>query len=259
MKKIVFLLVIAALKLTASGVPTVDIGALIQAGLNYAQQIEDAATQLKQYEQLTQQLKQQMLFVKMQQQNLQSLKNFKWDDLGNTIYQLNNVMGKVHAISYDLGNVSNQFENTYKDFTGYSNELNGAKNEEERNKAYSDRYKQITQSNQNTLNGTLQQLEMQSKDLDSETKIIEKLKQRSQDSKGNLEVIQATNDLLAYEIDEIRKLRLTIMNQTNAMTNYMAAQNNEKILERAKNEEFLKKDDYSNPYDHPTNANSYKW
>ncbi|MFH5269075.1 P-type conjugative transfer protein TrbJ, partial [Campylobacter coli] len=53
-------------------------------------------------------------------------------------------------------------------------------------------------------------------------------------SNGNLQAVQATNDLLAYQIDEIRKLRSVIMDQSNMLTNYLASQNNEKILDDAK-------------------------
>ena len=42
----------------------------------------------------------------MQVQNLQSLKNYDWKDLGTILYQTRNVMSKVQGISYDLGNVS---------------------------------------------------------------------------------------------------------------------------------------------------------
>ncbi|EOV7169036.1 P-type conjugative transfer protein TrbJ, partial [Campylobacter coli] len=117
---------------------------------------------------------------------------------------------------------------------GYSNDLENATNESERNKIYSDRYKQIAETNQNTFNGTLQQLELRYQDLESEDALIAKLKQNSQNSNGNLQAVQATNDLLAYQIDEIRKLRSVIMDQSNMLTNYLASQNNEKILDDAK-------------------------
>ncbi|EKO5297811.1 hypothetical protein P0J98_001074, partial [Campylobacter coli] len=53
------------------------------------------------------------------------------------------------------------------------------------------------------------------------------------------QAVQATNDLLAYQIDEIRKLRSVIMDQSNMLTNYLASQNNEKILDDAKCEPHL--------------------
>ncbi|HDX6305905.1 TPA: P-type conjugative transfer protein TrbJ, partial [Campylobacter fetus subsp. venerealis] len=56
--------------------------------------------------------------------------------------------------------------------------------------------------------------------------------------------------LLVYQVDEARKLRVALMDQTNALANYMAMQNNEKILQQAKSEAFLNRNNINNPYDH---------
>lgn len=47
-------------------------------------------------------------------------------------------------------------------------------------------------------------------------------------------MLQAGNDLMAYQIDETRKPRVTLMTQANAITNYLSAQNNKEILQDAK-------------------------
>ena len=86
--------------------------------------------------------------------------------------------------------------------------------------------------------GTLQKLELEEKDFDSEEAIVKKLKERSANSKGNLEVLQAGNDLMAYQIDETRRLRVTLMTQANAITNYLSAQNNKEILQDAKSKKM---------------------
>ncbi len=168
-------------------------------------------------------------------------------------------MNKVNGISYDIGNVSRKFEDTYKNFEGYSNDLENATNESERNKIYSDRYKQIAETNQNTFNGTLQQLELRYQDLESEDTLIAKLKQNSQNSNGNLQAIQATNDLITYQIDEIRKLRSVIMDQSNMLTNYLASQNNQRIMQQAKIDKFIEDTGYIEKTWGKSNPDALKW
>ncbi|EJC1868907.1 P-type conjugative transfer protein TrbJ [Campylobacter coli] len=224
---IIATLIIGTNNAFAGGIPVIDVSAI-------ANQVKDYAMQLQQYEQMYSQLQQQLLMVQMQKQNLERLSKEDWQSLGTVLYQVRGVMNRVNGISYDIGNVSRKFENTYKNFAGYSDDLTNATNESERNKIYSDRYKQIAETNQNTFNGTLQQLELRYQDLESEDALIARLKANSQNSNGNLQVIQATNDLIAYQIDEIRKLRSVIMDQSNMLTNYLASQNNEKILDDAK-------------------------
>ena len=179
-----------------------------------------------------------ILVTQMQVQNLQSLKNYDWKDLGTILYQTRNVMSKVQGISYDLGNVSRVFEETYKNSSQYKDIFKNSPNEKSRNEAYSKQYDEILAKNQNTFKGTLQKLELMESDFDNETKIIAKLKQRSQNSKGALEVAQAGNDLIAYQIDETRKLRKVMMDQSNMMTNYMASQNNKEMMNKAVSEKL---------------------
>ncbi|WP_236841635.1 P-type conjugative transfer protein TrbJ [Campylobacter fetus] len=250
-----FIPFILSTQLVASGIPTVDVAAVAQQLMSYQQQIKDYAMQLQQYQQLYSQLQQQIQMVKMQTQNLKTLSSYDWQNLNVALYQARNIMQKVDGISYDLGNVSRKFEETYKDFNGYSSDINSAKDENARNKIFSDRYKQMQETNQNTLNGTLQKLELANKEFENEDRTISHLKNRSQNAEGNLQAIQATNDLLAYQIDEARKLKVSIMDQTNALTNYMASQNNEKILQQAKSEAFLNRNNINNPYEHTNSFN----
>ncbi|EKT0455020.1 P-type conjugative transfer protein TrbJ [Campylobacter jejuni] len=249
-------LILATILLTsnafAGGIPVIDISAITN-------QIKDYAMQLKQYEQLYSQLQQQLLMVKMQQQNLQNLGKYDWDNLGTILYQVNNTMNQVNGLSYDINNVTKKFEETYKKFDDYNNELKNATNENERYKLYSDQYKQIMENNQNTFEGTLKKLELQHKDFQNEDTLIAKLKERSQNSNGNLQAVQATNDLIAYQIDEIRKLRVALMTQNNMLTNYLASQNNERIMQQAKTDKFLENAENAGSSWGKSNPDALKW
>lgn len=232
--KILFSSLIAGtLTLNVSAMTVFDPSNFMQAIFQVLNQAKDYSNQLQQYQELAEQLQQQLKMVEMQERDLKNLGSMDWEDFGSILYKLRNVMTKVDAISYDMGNVSQQFSSTFKDFDGYYNMLQNASNENARIESFNEQYKNITQKNQNTLNGALQQLELQYQDLDSETAIINQLKSRSQSAQGNLQALQAGNDLAAYQIDEIRRLRVTLMNQTNVLTTYMATKNNEEVMRNA--------------------------
>jgi P-type conjugative transfer protein TrbJ len=139
----------------------------------------------------------------------------------------------------------------------YSQMLGSASNEEQRNTLYSNRYNQLTQTNQITLNGTLQKLEAKYNQLDSESEDLNDLRSRAANAEGNLEVLQALSDLVAFNTDELRKLRYTIMDQSNAMLTAMAAQNNEKILGKASLDKFSNKTNRTNIYDTKGDARDF--
>lgn len=78
---IIATLIIGTNNAFAGGIPVIDLSAI-------ANQVKDYAMQLQQYEQLYQQL---------QQQNLQNLGKYDWENLGTILYQVNNVMNQVNV------------------------------------------------------------------------------------------------------------------------------------------------------------------
>ncbi|HDX6305918.1 TPA: P-type conjugative transfer protein TrbJ, partial [Campylobacter fetus subsp. venerealis] len=106
--------------------PTVDAAAIARQLISYQQQIKDYAMQLQQYQQLYSQLQQQIQMVKMQTQNLKTLSSYDWQNLNILLYKAKNVMQRVDAVSYDLGNVSRKFEEIYRDYGGYFDDINSA-------------------------------------------------------------------------------------------------------------------------------------
>ncbi|MFA6760277.1 MAG: P-type conjugative transfer protein TrbJ [Sulfuricurvum sp.] len=242
---------------SATGIPTVDVAAILQSTMQYMQMLEDYAMQVQQYERMYEQLKQQIQMVEDSAKNLNKLDSFGFKDIKGVLKDTHNIMSRVGAISYDLGGASGQFESIFKDSSEYSQMLGSASNEEQRNTLYSNRYNQLTQTNQNTLNGTLQKLEAKYNQLDSESEDLNDLRSRAANAEGNLEVLQALSDLVAFNTDELRKLRYTIMDQSNAMLTAMAAQNNEKILGKASLDKFSNKTNRTNIYDTKGDARDF--
>lgn len=224
--------------LTTSG-----FGFLVYDGANFGQAIiqvksmsQDYSKQLEQLQTMANQLKRQAQMVKMQIQNLKSLKNYRWQDLSSILYRYRNILSKIDGIYYDAGNVLSQFEKIYKGSKEYNSVFENAPNQKARSSAYSSTYKELLRQSQDNFKAALKKLELQSDDFNDETAILQNLKSRSQSSTGALQVAQATNDLLVFQIDQIRKLRITLMDFSNMMATTLAAQNNAKILKQAKDE-----------------------
>lgn len=251
MKRLTFSIATAILLSTTSasaGIPVIDVASIAQAVTNYSQMIKDYTLQLQQYEQMYSQLQQQLLMVEMQQRNLKRLTNYDFRDTRSILLNTRQIMTRVQTISYDAEGVARSFEKTYGDFEKYNNMLNEAQNEEEKAELFSNKYKEIAMINQNTIDGTLQKLEARYEELDNETYELTTLKNRSSNSVGQLEALQAIGDLIAYNVEETRKLRFLMMDQTNAMLNYYASLNNKEILNQAKTKNFSKNNLDESPY-----------
>lgn len=216
----------------ASGIPTVDIAAI-------AGQIKDFMMQVQQYEQIYSQLQQQVNMVKMAQLNLKQLSKFDWQTLDSILYQTNNVMNSVGVLSYNTENLANQFNNIYKSPETLRQNYINSTNEQRMLNSYNDN-KRINETLRITSRATLEKMKLSIKQLEEESKTIKQLKERSENSEGQLQVIQATNDLLAYQIDELRKIRIAMMDQIAMLSNLIAAQSMKEQAMEEKINEFYK-------------------
>ncbi len=235
----------------ASGIPTVDVAAIAQQLMSYQQQMQDYAMQIQQYEQMYNQLQQQVRMVENMATNLKSLEigDLNWNTLNYFLNRSKSVMNKVDAISYDMENISSKIKDLYKTSDEYEAEINSASNEKERKEIYEKYQNKLRDINQNTLTATIEKLKTKLEDIEDEDNKVLELKAKSDTAEGNLQVIQAGNNLIAYQIDELKKLRIAMMDQTNVLANYLAEQNNQKILEQEKMDKIDNKGNWNNIYE----------
>lgn len=145
-------------------------------------------------------------------------------------------MSSIGAISYNVNNLTSQFDDTYKNAEELRNQYINSNNEERFMNTFENN-KKINTNLQNISKATLEKLQADHQRLKQETQMIQKLKERSENSVGQLQATQATNDLIAYQIDELRKLRIAMMDQMNMLANVIAAQSNkEQAMEEELNE-----------------------
>ena len=186
---------------------------------DYAEQVNQLNTQMNQ-------LQQDIMTVQMMTQNLEDLGSFDWTDFASTLAQLQNAMQKANALSYSMGNYDQMFRDHYKGYDDYYNIANdGSLTPGEKAESFSQKYQQMNETNRNTVKGTLDSLKVQQDDFANENATIQTLKNNSQNAAGNKAVIQAANDIALFQVDQMRKLRSTVMSQINLQSQYMAAEN----------------------------------
>ena len=186
---------------------------------DYAEQVNQLNTQMNQ-------LQQDIMSVQMMTQNLQDLGNFDWQDFAVSVTGLKGVMQSANALSYTMGNFDQLFSDNYKGYANYYNTANsGSLTPERKAESFSQQYQQLNTNTRNTIKGTLDSLGLQEDDFSSEASIIKTLKNNSAGAAGNKAVIQAANDIALFQVDQLRKLRTTVMSQIDLQSQYMAAEN----------------------------------
>lgn len=192
----------------------------------YGEEVQQYQTMINQLTTQMNQLQQDIMAVQMMTQNLQNLGNFNWRDFALDISGLQTIMNSAQGLSYAMSNYDTMFNNQ---FQGYSNWYSIANNNSltpaQKATTFSQQYQNINQTTRDTVKGTLDSLNLQMSDFASESSTINTLKNNSAGAVGNKAVIQAANDIALFQVDQLRKLRMTMMNQINMTSQFMAAEN----------------------------------
>jgi type IV secretion system protein TrbJ len=196
-------------------------------GADYAKQAAQLTTQMNQ-------LQQDIMSVQMMTQNLQDLSNFNWQPFSVNLNNLKVAMNKAKALSYNMSNFDQQFSQKYEGYDNYYDIANdGSLTPGEKADSFSQKYQQLNETNRDTIKGTLDSLGLHEDDFANEDSTIRTLKSQSANAEGNKAVIQAANDIALFQVDQMRKLRSTVMSQINLQSQYMASENEKQDIQEA--------------------------
>lgn len=220
----------------------------------YGEEVQQYQTMMNQLTTQMNQLQQDIMSVQMMTQNLQNLSNFNWQDFAMSVSGLQNVMNAANGISYAMSNYDNMFNNQFKGYNNwYSIANNNSLTPGQKANSFSQQYQTINQTTRDTVKGTLDSLNLQMNDFSNEAVTINTLKNNSAGAAGNKAVIQAANDIALFQVDQLRKMRLTMMNQINMTSQFMAAENERREIGQS----IL---DSSKSINKPTRTdNNYNW
>jgi len=188
---------------------------IVDRGMAYVQQIKDYwiiyETLQNEIEQLT------TMYT-----NLRKLSSKDWHGVVDKLWEVKDILNDGLAISYAASNFDTKFKELYPDYSKWE-ELHGKEfgtvNKHTREK-HEEMAKATTDNVKNVLKAT-------GKQFDSIVEDDEKLKELLYDSEGaegQLQVIQATNRLVAHQTDQLKSLHASILNQTQLMSAFVTAQ-----------------------------------
>lgn len=245
MKKTTISIILSAFLCTTHTASAVVATEMTQVGSWYLQAVaefEKARSWVQQALDMAEQIALQTRMVSMQLQNLKSLDPYRWDGFAFELYKLAEINNGLDAVYYGVSNRQEVFDSVNKGYEHYVQQANSAPDQLSYNKQYRSNIKDMAEKNRNTFKATFDALGWQAENFESEAAVMEKLKEHSENAEGALQVAQAANDIALFQADQLRQLRVTLMNQANAINQWMASQNEEKLQQLADTEErFLKK------------------
>lgn len=199
---------------------------IIQFGMAELAHITEYSQQVQQYTTAASQLQQDIQSVQMAQQNLKTLSASDLSNYNSYIDQLKNNMVATNGFAHTASDLDQQFSEKFPGYASAQSRKGAA--------SFSEYYKSLTDTNRGTALGTLKNLQASSNDLTSDVYTMNSLKLQSRNSTGNLEAIQAANEIAMHQTDTLKKLHVTMLNQASLMSVKMASENDKRASDTAR-------------------------
>lgn len=203
----VFLLTMGFCQSSFAMMPVID---SLNAELNLMTSLKTATMVIQQIKQIQNQLR----AIQYQATNLKTLSGQNWDNARQSLNQLGIAMQQGKSLAYSASNVDQQFKQR---FPGYTGSEGGTLD-------YSGKYKERVQTNQDTMNGVMVQINRTYKQQSQENALDDALAQKAKTSQGRMQALQVGNEIAAEQIAQMQKLKATMMAQANAQAEYYAYQ-----------------------------------
>lgn len=169
----------------------------VQLANSYTQMLTNYTTQLQQYQAQLQNLQRNPLSPMAQ-------------DIPNMIKGIGSVMTAGKSIGGSMASIDSNFASTFKSPLAQN---------------YSDRFKSLTDTSQDTLNASAKAAGIQRDAMDSETAVLDALYTKSQSSDGTVAAIQQLSAINTNQIQHLQGLKELISTQNIASSTWMATQN----------------------------------
>jgi len=187
--------------------------------LQYAKEAETALTE-------AQQLDQQVNMYKNMVTQGTLLSNLQWGTLSQDISNLNSLVARGTSISYATSNLESKFASS---FPGYSSFLSATPTASQ---TQADLAAWSTQTN-SAVSNSLMASQQQMNDVDQEDGTMTTIQQHSTSAIGQMQAIQAGNEMSAQIVQQLQKLRQLIASEMTMQAQALAAQQRTQDADKA--------------------------
>jgi P-type conjugative transfer protein TrbJ len=188
--------------------------------------------QLTQISQLAEQIQNQLKMYENMLQNTAQLPKNVWGEVQGDLDQLRDIVGQGQAISFKMGSADSTLQQRFESYAELSKGLQDKKN-------FSASYQSWSDTNRDTIAGTLRAAGLTAEQFDSEESTMEKLRGMSDSSDGQLKALQVGHEIAAQQVAQMQKLRGLVSQQMAMMGTWLQSEQTDKDLAQARREKFF--------------------
>lgn len=207
--------------------------------LNNAQLLEQSGQGVKslanQATQITNQMTQiqnQLNQYRTMLQNLEKLPDNIWGQAQQDLNQLRSLVQQGDGIAFSMGNLDDVLKERFPSFEEFASGVEGGQN-------FSEQYQSWSQTNRDTIGGTLAQAGLTAKQFDSEQATMQQLQAQSESAVGQLQALQVGHSIASQQVEQMQKLRGLVAQQSTMMGAWYQSEQAAKDLAQNKREKFF--------------------
>ncbi|KQS95579.1 P-type conjugative transfer protein TrbJ [Rhizobium sp. Leaf386] len=192
-------------------------------------QVENQLTQISQ---LAEQIQNQLKIYDNMLQNTAQLPDHIWGEVEGDLKKLQSVVSQGEGIAFSMGNADDVLKQRFKSFADLRSNLpNG--------ETFSSGYQSWSDTNRDTIAGTLKAANLTADQFSSEESTIDSLRSMSETADGQMKALQVGHQIAVQQVAQMQKLRGLVSQQMTMMGTWYQSEQTDKDLAQARREKFF--------------------
>ena len=188
--------------------------------------------QLTQINQLAEQIQNQLQIYRNMLQNTAALPSHIWGKVESDLEQLRDIVGQGQGIAFSMGNADDILKQRFKSYADLKSALPDAE-------SFSASYQAWSDTNRDTIAGTLRAASLTAEQFDSEETTMASLRHLSETADGQMKALQVGHDIAAQQVAQMQKLRGLVSQQITMTGSWLQSEQTGRDLAQARRQQFF--------------------
>ena len=201
------------------------VGLAGQSGIQIDNQVTQIAHQVEQ-------IQNQLRIYENMLQNTLKLPDEVWGQVEADLAQLQSIVGQGEGIAFSMGNVDDVLKQRFQSYSEFlENPLNG--------EDFSSAYQSWSETNRDTIAGTLRAANLTAEQFSSEEGTMEQLRSMSGTAVGQMQALQVGHQIASQQVAQMQKLRGLVSQQMTMMGTWYQSEQTLRDNAQAESEQFF--------------------
>ncbi|WP_374708717.1 P-type conjugative transfer protein TrbJ [Shinella sp. CPCC 101442] len=188
--------------------------------------------QITQIGQLAEQIQNQLKIYENMLQNTAQLPDHVWGQVEADLNRLRDIVEQGQSISFSMANADDVLKQRFQSYADLKTNLPDAD-------SFSSSYQSWSDTNRDTIAGTLKASSLTADQFDSEEVTMSSLRGMSEAADGQMKALQVGHQIAAQQVSQMQKLRGLVSQQMTMMGTWLQTEQTDKDLAQARREKFF--------------------